>query len=125
MGMTADKTFYPTAKMAMEALKEELAYIATLNVHGKPDSLSTVDVNPESDSYLSKVGELTLPNIGDELHHFGWNACSAHLCPYAPHPDVERRYLLIPGLRSSRMYIVDTKDNPKDPKISKLLSLKN
>lgn len=89
--MTADKTFYPTAKMAMEAPKEELAYIATLNVHGKPDSLSTVDVNPESDSYLSRVGELTFPNIGDELHHFGWNACSAHLCPYAPHPDVEKK----------------------------------
>ena len=68
MGLTADKTFYPTAKMAMEAPKEELAYIATLNVHGKPDSLATVDVNPESDAYLSKVGELTLPNIGDEFN---------------------------------------------------------
>ena len=29
MGLTADKTFYPTAKMAMEAPKEELAFIAT------------------------------------------------------------------------------------------------
>ena len=33
-----------------------------------------------------------MPNAGDELHHFGWNACSAALCPYAPHPHVERRY---------------------------------
>ena len=108
MALTADKTFYPTAKMAMDAPKEELAYVATLNVKGKPDSLCTVDVNPESSSYLNTVSELVLPNIGDELHHFGWNACSAHLCPYAPHPDVERRYLLVPGLRSSRMYIIDT-----------------
>ena len=87
MALTADKTFYPTAKMAMDAPKEELAYVATLNVKGKPDSLCTVDVNPESSSYLNTVSELVLPNIGDELHHFGWNACSAHLCPYAPHPD--------------------------------------
>ena len=121
MALTADKTFYPTAKMAMDAPKEELAYVATLNVKGKPDSLCTVDVNPESSSYLNTVSELVLPNIGDELHHFGWNACSAHLCPYAPHPDVERRYLLVPGLRSSRMYIIDTKDNPKEPKIIKTI----
>ncbi len=45
MALTADKTFYPTAKMAMDAPKEELAYVATLNVKGKPDSLCTVDVN--------------------------------------------------------------------------------
>ena len=38
-----------------------------------------------------------MPNVGDELHHFGWNACSSALCPWAPHPHVERRYLLVPG----------------------------
>ena len=58
MALTADKTFYPTAKMAMDAPKEELAYVATLNVKGKPDSLCTVDVNPESSSYLNTVSEL-------------------------------------------------------------------
>ena len=69
MGLTADKTFYPTAKMAMEAPAEELAYVATLNVHGKPDSLCTVDVNPNSPDYQKTVSELVLPNVGDELHH--------------------------------------------------------
>ncbi len=49
-----------------------------------------------------------MPNVGDELHYFGWNACSSALCPYAPHPHVERRYLVVPGLRSSRIHIVDT-----------------
>jgi selenium-binding protein 1 len=51
-----------------------------------------------------------MPGIGDELHHFGWNACSSALCPWAPHPHVERRYLLVPGLRSSDIHVVDTKD---------------
>jgi methanethiol oxidase len=50
-----------------------------------------------------------MPNAGDELHHFGWNACSACLCPYAPHPHVERRYLVGPGIRSSRFHIADAK----------------
>jgi selenium-binding protein 1 len=47
-----------------------------------------------------------MPNAGDELHHFGWNACSSCLCPNAPHPHVERRYLVVPGLRSSRIHIL-------------------
>jgi len=39
-----------------------------------------------------------VPGVGDELHHFRWNACSAALCPYAPHPHIERRYLLVRSL---------------------------
>jgi selenium-binding protein 1 len=115
-----DPTFYPSPKMAMDAPKEELAYVAILN-EGKPDALAVLDVNPASASYTKTVGRLDLPNVGDELHHFGWNACSAALCPNMPHPHIERRYLLVPGLRSSRMYIVDTQPDPKNPKIVKTI----
>src|SRR5438046_9986894 len=62
-----------------------------------------------------------MPNTGDELHHFGWNACSSCLCPNAPHAHVERRYLVVPGLRSSRIHIIDTKPDPKKPKIVKVI----
>ena len=62
-----------------------------------------------------------MPNTGDELHHFGWNACSSCLCPNAPHPHVERRYLVVPGLRSSRIHILDTKPDPKNPKIVRVI----
>ena len=62
-----------------------------------------------------------MPNAGDELHHFGWNACSSALCPYAPHPHIERRYLIVPGLRSSRIHVIDTKPDPKKPKIVKVI----
>jgi selenium-binding protein 1 len=58
---------------------------------------------------------------GDELHHFGWNACSSCLCPFAPHPHMERRYLVVPGLKSSRVYILDTKADPRQPKIVKVI----
>ena len=60
-----------------------------------------------------------MPNVGDELHHFGWNACSAALCPYATHPHLERRYLVVPTLRTSRIYILDTKPDPYKPQLVK------
>jgi selenium-binding protein 1 len=80
-----------------------------------------VDVAPGSASYGQVVGWTEMAHAGDELHHFGWNACSAALCPYAPHPHVERRYLVVPGLRSSRIYILDTKPDPRSPKIVKVI----
>jgi len=118
-----DPSFYPSPRMAMQAPAEKLAYVVTLNPesNGKPDALCVLDVDPASGSYGQVVGRLDMPNVGDELHHFGWNACSASLCPYAPHPHVERRYLLVPGLRSSRIYIVDTQPDPKSPRIVKTI----
>jgi len=62
-----------------------------------------------------------MPGAGDELHHFGWNACSSCLCPNAPHSHVERRYLVVPGLRSSRIHILDTKPDPRNPQIVKVI----
>jgi selenium-binding protein 1 len=107
----------------MQAPPETLAYVATLNPNkdGKPDAMSVVDLDPGSSTYGKFVGRVEMPNAGDELHHFGWNACSSALCPYAPHPHVERRYLVVPGLRSSRIHILDVKDNPRQPKIVRVL----
>jgi methanethiol oxidase len=34
-------------------------------------------------------------------------------------PAVERRYLIVPGLRSSRIYVLDTKDDPRNPRVVK------
>ena len=113
-----DPTFYPSPKMAMEAPAEKLAYVAMLNPDpkGGRDAMGVVDVDPGSKSYGKMVGRVDMPNAGDELHHFGWNACSSCLCPYSPHPHMERRYLVVPGLRSSRIHILDTKPDPKNPK---------
>jgi methanethiol oxidase len=126
MLLKADPTFYPSPKLAMQAPKENLAYVAALNANGahKPDALVVVDVDPQSKSYAQIVGRVDMPNVGDELHHFGWNACSSALCPYAAHPHVERRYLVVPGLRSSRIHIIDTKPDPRQPKIVKVIEPK-
>jgi methanethiol oxidase len=121
--MRPDPTFYPSARLAMQAPREKLAYVAMLSAdgNGTRDGLAVVDVDPDSKSYGKRVGELEVTETGDELHHFGWNACSAALCPYAPHPHVERRYLLLTGLRSSRIYVVDTKPDPRKPHIVKTI----
>ena len=118
-----DPTFYPSPKMAMAAPPEKLAYVAMLNANGhqRPDALGVVDVDPASSAFGRLVGQLDMPNVGDELHHFGWNACSASLCPYAPHPHIERRYLVVPGINSSRIHIIDTKPDPKKPQIVKVI----
>src|SRR5262245_36740289 len=86
-----DPTFYPSPKLAMQAPDEKLAFVAALSPNGKsrPDALLVVDVDPQSPTYGEIVGQVSMPNVGDELHHFGWNACSSALCPYAPHPHVE------------------------------------
>ena len=112
-----DPTFYPSPRSAMQAPAETLAYVVRVNPtgDGRPDAITVVDVDPTSGSYGQLVGEVEMTHPGDELHHFGWNACSSMLCPNAPHPHVERRYLIVPGLGSSRIYIIDTKPDPTRP----------
>ncbi|SDR40265.1 selenium-binding protein 1 [Rhizobiales bacterium GAS191] len=118
-----DPSFYPSPRMAMKAPPEKLAYVAAFDPdRRKPDAIAVVDVDPQSPAYSSIVGTVEMPNIGDELHHFGWNACSSCLCPNAPHPHMERRYLIVPGLRSSRIHVLDTKPDPRKPKIVKVIS---
>jgi selenium-binding protein 1 len=118
-----DPSFYPSPKLAMEAPAEELAYVALLSPgeHGRPDALGVVDTRQGSTGYGRLVGQVDLPQGGNELHHFGWNACSSHLCPYAPNAHVERRYLVVPGTHSSRIHIIDTKPDPRRPSLVKVI----
>jgi methanethiol oxidase len=119
---TPDPTFYPSPRMAMKAPQETLAYVASFDPERKvPDAIAVVDVDPASTSYATIVGTVPMPHAGDELHHFGWNACSSCLCPNAPHPHVERRYLVVPGLRSSRIHILDIKPDARNPHIVKVI----
>ena len=72
---------------------------------GEPDFLAVVDAETGR-----IVHELPMPNVGDELHHFGWNRCSS-----ACHgPD--RSHLIVPGFRSSRIHIVNVADDPRRPR---------
>ena len=117
-----DQSFYPSPTMAMQAPAETLAYVALLNPDPTAsDALAVLDVDPASPGYGAETARVEMPGAGDELHHFGWNACSSCLCPYSPHPHMQRRYLVVPGMRSSRIHILDTRPDPKQPRLVKVI----
>src|ERR1700733_7768872 len=108
MPVRPDPTFHASPKLAMEAPVENFAYTALLSPDfSKPDALAVIDVKPGSPTYSGVVHTVTMPFKGDEFHHFGWNPVSSSLSPLAGHSVLERRYLIIPGIRSSRIYVVD------------------
>src|SRR4029453_718826 len=75
---TATGRIYTSPAEAMAAPREELAYVLGVYVGTKvrePDFLAAIDLDPASPTYSQVVHRLPMPNGGDELHHFGWNAC--------------------------------------------------
>ena len=119
-----DPTFYRNPAEAAAAPAEQLAYVVAFDRSaGRSDALTVVDVDPESDSYGQVVGWTDVPNLGDELHHFGWNACSSAL-KHEGHDisGLARRYLLVPGLRSSNVYVFDTQPDPRSPQLVKTIT---
>ncbi|MCC3779450.1 selenium-binding family protein [Streptomyces sp. UNOB3_S3] len=117
----SDPTLYRTPAEAVAAPPEKLAYVAGFDrAARRPDALMTVDTDPRSPSYGRVVNTARLPNLGDELHHFGWNACSSALA-HACHSDPQRRFLLLPGLRSSRLHVFDTRPDPARPRLVKVI----
>ena len=120
---TPDPTFYPSPRMAMKAAPETLAYVAAFDPDRQtPDAIAVVDVDPESPTYSHdrRHGRRCRTPATSCIISAGTPARSC-LCPNAPHPHVERRYLVVPGLRSSRIHILDTKPDPKKPKIVKVI----
>jgi len=119
-----DPSFYPSPREAAQAPVETLAYVALLNPAGagENDGIGVVDLDPASATYGRLIHKTEFPHADNELHHFGWNACSSCLCPYAPHAHVERRYLVVPGTHSSRIHVLDTKADPRRPELVKVIA---
>jgi methanethiol oxidase len=120
---STDPTFYRSAAEAIAAPSEQLAYVVAFDrAAALPDALAVVDVDERSDDYGTVVGWADLPTTGDELHHFGWNACSSALM-HEGHDmgedGLQRRFLLLPGLRSSRIHVFDTHPDPRSPQLHK------
>jgi selenium-binding protein 1 len=111
---------YASPADAIKGPKEKLLYtIAIYTGTGieKPDYLATIDNDPKSRTYSKVIHRLEMPGIGDELHHMGWNACSS--C----HGDagMERKYLILPGVRTSNLHIVDVGTDPRNPTLHKVV----
>jgi methanethiol oxidase len=109
---------YASPQVAREQPPEQVAYVASLYEGTgieKPDFVAVVDVDPSSDTYGQIVHRTEMPNVGDELHHFGWNACSS-----ACHSQLQRDTMIVPGFRSSRIHILDISD-PRAPRIKDVI----
>ena len=106
-------SFHASPQEALGAPPEELLYVACLHEGtdvDAPDFLAVVDAEEGR-----VVHETPMPNVGDELHHYGWNRCSS-----ACHgPD--RSHLILPGFRSSRVHVVNVSDDPRRPAIEKVI----
>jgi selenium-binding protein 1 len=106
-------SFYASPNEALQAPPEEFLYLACLHEGTRvraPDFVAVVDAENGR-----VVHETPMPNVGDELHHFGWNRCSS-----ACHgPD--RSHLIVPGFRSSRIHVLNVADDPRRPRIEKVI----
>jgi methanethiol oxidase len=106
-------SFHSSPAEAIAAPPEEFLYLACLRAGTgveRPDFIAVIDAE---DGRI--VHETPMPNVGDELHHFGWNRCSS-----ACHgPD--RSHLVVPGFRSSRIYFLNVADDPRKPRIEKVV----
>ncbi|MEL6623081.1 MAG: selenium-binding protein SBP56-related protein, partial [Pseudomonadota bacterium] len=119
-GKTCCGPGYASPEEAMKADREKLLYTTALYVGTgieKPDYLATVDVDPDSPTYSQVVARTDMGEVGDELHHSGWNACSS--CN--DDATKERRYILLPGVRTSNINVVDTAD-PRNPRLHTVIS---
>ena len=110
---------YATPADAMKTPPEKICYVPAIYTGSdikKPDYLATIDLDPKSKTYSQVISRLPMPNVGDELHHFGWNSCSS--CH--GQDGKSRRYIVLPGIASGRIHIVDTADE-RNPKLHKVI----
>src|SRR3954452_1016 len=106
-------SFYASPEEASRARPEEFLYLACLHAGTgieKPDFLAVIDAENGR-----IVHETPMPNVGDELHHFGWNRCSS-----ACH-GADRSHLIVPGFRSSRIHVVNVADDPRRPSVERVI----
>jgi selenium-binding protein 1 len=121
--ITPDPTFYPSPTLATQAPPEKLAYLALINPqkNGRPDALGVVDVDPDSTPTAASLVRPTWWRPAMNCITSAGTPAVPVLCPYAPHPHMERRYLVVPGINSSRIHILDTKPDPRQPRIVKVI----
>ncbi|GBL85846.1 Methanethiol oxidase [Araneus ventricosus] len=100
--------------------REKLAYVTCVSAKWKtsekPDFVATIDLDPESPTYSKIIHKLEAIHVGDEFHHTGWNACSS--CRDC---SVLRSNLIVPGINSDRIYILDVATNPRAPSLHKVI----
>jgi selenium-binding protein 1 len=76
--------------------QERYLYVAAIAQSATdPDFVTVIGADPRRPGFGEIVNRIDMPNVGDELHHFGYSA--------------GQRRLLVPGLFSNRIHVFDVK----------------
>jgi methanethiol oxidase len=79
-------------------LQERFLYVATIAQSATdPDFVAVIGADPRRSDFGELVNRVDMPNVGDELHHFGYSA--------------DQRRLLVPGLFSNRVHVFKVKSD--------------
>lgn len=73
---------------------ERFLYVSTIaQSESDPDFVAVIGADPQQLDFGEIVNRVDMPNVGDELHHFGYST--------------DQRRLIVPGLFSNRIHIFD------------------
>ena len=77
-------------------LQERYLYVSTIAQSATdPDFITVIGADPRRRDFGKIVNRVDMPNVGDELHHYGYSH--------------DRKRLLVPGLFSGRVNVFDIK----------------
>lgn len=78
--------------------QERYLYVSTIAQSADdPDFIAVIGADPGEADFAQIVGRVDMPEVGDELHHFGYSA--------------DQRRLIVPGLFSNRIHVFDIADD--------------
>jgi len=85
--------------------QERFLYVATIAQSATdPDFVAVVGTDPHKSDFGQIINRVDMPNVGDELHHFGYSR------------DQDR--LIVPGLFSGRIHVFDVEDDSAHPELT-------
>ena len=74
--------------------QERYLYVATISKSASdPDFVAVVGADPDEADFGQIVNRVDMPNVGDELHHFGYS--------------FDQKRLIVPGLFSNRIHVFE------------------
>ena len=107
-----DPSFYPSPESAIAGPPEDLAYVVTLDTEGnKPDALNVLDVGSGE---ASSAGS-TCPTSATSCTTSAGTPARRRCARGRRTRTSSAATCSCPGLRSSRIHIVDVKDDPRQP----------
>jgi selenium-binding protein 1 len=89
---------------APRGTQERFLYVATIaQSDTDPDFVAVIGADPRRADFGKIVDRIDMPNVGDELHHFGYSG--------------DQRRLIVPGLFSNRIHVLDVRGNGRNLKL--------